>query len=483
MSGQEKWSIEEEAFIKKALAAIPETPKDRITENVRKTLQKNNYIYDVHVHAFDKKSINELYFVFQFIREYIKGGGNNGSMSDQELAATRLLEKMEVNSIEDIYGKKGKRVPEWREIERIISSVVRERGALMESEKGELEVKSTSEFFWFILRRFFKSGTQSEMLDFYYQDYSLHRQVPKFHNKDMITCLLMMDFYKEFADRTPKKSMWKQVLEINELADRKDGHPVLPFLALDPRRVGETGKENLYELFLKAFDRNKGGRFFGVKLYPALGYSVSDYRLEPFYHVCEKLNIPVVSHCGGEMVSTFKTTIKVYKDFDDKKEITVERNQDVNGNARRQRIFNLNDPSEFVPVLEKFKKLKLNIAHFGGNDAWIPLDLNKVYHERVGTTVDLMSKYDGVFTDFSFCLTDKGTYQKLNRIIRNNNIVKDRLMYGTDYWVVLFNDDDKFKECLNLFSENVLSDQNVMQRMLTNNPDEYLFKEVYERSE
>src|SRR5690606_23491665 len=129
-------------------------------------------------------------------------------------------------------------------------------------------------------------------------------------------CLLMMDFHKEFGKRFPKKSLWEQVEEINQLADKKNGHPILPFFAVDARREKEEGKGNLYNLFLKAFDPKEGGRFFGVKLYPALGVSPSDELLLPIYEVCEKLNIPIVTHCGGEDVSTFSDPIEVHMNFD-----------------------------------------------------------------------------------------------------------------------------------------------------------------------
>ncbi len=65
----------------------------------------------------------------------------------------------------------------------------------------------------------------------------------------LIYAVLMMDI--EYGLKLkPTKTMSSQVVELIGLAKKK---PVLPFLAIDPRRADETTPENLYELFLKCF--------------------------------------------------------------------------------------------------------------------------------------------------------------------------------------------------------------------------------------
>ncbi len=65
----------------------------------------------------------------------------------------------------------------------------------------------------------------------------------------------------------PAKEFYEQLTELKWLTKEE---PILPFLAVDPRRAELEGKDNLYELFLNAFAED-GSSFFGVKCYPSLG--------------------------------------------------------------------------------------------------------------------------------------------------------------------------------------------------------------------
>ncbi len=100
------------------------------------------------------------------------------------------------------------------------------------------------------------------------------------------TVLLLIDF-----DYSDDPEMHR--LEAAHIAHRDvcAKHPeLLCFAGVDPRR-GAKGVE-LLERALGEWG------FAGFKLYPPCGYSPSDQRLFPFYEVCRKYQVPVLTHIG-----------------------------------------------------------------------------------------------------------------------------------------------------------------------------------------
>jgi predicted TIM-barrel fold metal-dependent hydrolase len=258
------------------------------------------------------------------------------------------------------------------------------------------------------------------VLEYYLDNIAISRQFG-LKGRPIITSILMMDLEKGWG-RTITKSMTQQIDELKNLANE---HPILPYLAIDPRRA-DDGKDNLYDLFLKAFTEGDV-KFFGVKIYPSLGYSPSDERLLPIYEICEKKNIPVLTHCGGEIVSTFEKEIEVR--IGSKREIWAENNRiDL---ARR-----LNNPENWEYVLERYKNLKLNVAHFGGDTAWQEYRDNGS-QKRIDKIVELMNVYENVYADFSFNVIEEGIFDTFDVFLSNSIKAKERSLFGTDFWVVL----------------------------------------------
>lgn len=64
----------------------------------------------------------------------------------------------------------------------------------------------------------------------------------------------------------------------------------LVFSGIDPRR-GRAGVD-----FFETTIRDWG--FHGLKIYPPCGYTPSDPRLYPFYEVCQRYRVPVLTHVG-----------------------------------------------------------------------------------------------------------------------------------------------------------------------------------------
>jgi predicted TIM-barrel fold metal-dependent hydrolase len=201
------------------------------------------------------------------------------------------------------------------------------------------------------------------------------------------------DIRDEILNRKKAKSpynfsqTWGFRDEMNDLIDlvKKRPEDLYPFFAVDPRREG------VIEAVLNGDLVSKTGPFYGVKLYPRLGYHPNCVDLNPLYHFCSKNDIPITTHCspGG-----FPTEDWQYKD--------------------------LGNPENFRNVLQKYPTLRIDFAHFGNpDDTWRK------------TIVDLM-QYPNVYTDLS-CYTSTDSLNTIKENYWSSELFRSRCMYGTDY--------------------------------------------------
>jgi len=218
-------------------------------------------------------------------------------------------------------------------------------------------------------------------------------------------------------------------LELHALSLKMEGK-VRPFLAVDPRRINVM---SLVRQFVK-----KQGPFYGVKLYPNLGYRI-DLQGNPFwddlFKFCVKDDIPITYHSShGGFNFPFAADCSDY-----------------------------GDPSDWIPVLEKYPTLRVDFAHFGGAIT----DSNKPGYHWKETVAQLLAK-PNVYTDLS-CNDYEARIHAALRLAGTNI---DKVMYGTDNPVMyiacatgidLYNEDfraavEKFDPGVadKVFSENAL---------------------------
>lgn len=245
----------------------------------------------------------------------------------------------------------------------------------------------------------------------------------RFQNYSLGNCVLMLDLETGWKTNI-KKKFSTQVDELNELAKNEK---ILPFLSVDPRRADREDGEDLNTLFQKAFCE-ENSRFVGIKCYPSLGYLPIDDRLDDIFRISAENGIPVTSHCGGNTISTFEKSIDVV--VNGKRQEFI-----IPGKTREERADYLNQPDMWEPVLKKYPKLKLNLAHFGTDSDWKEYKDNGA-NDRIQKILDLINNPNyQVYTDFSYNLIYPKLYDTLKSIIHNNPILKIRLMFGTDFWV------------------------------------------------
>lgn len=220
------------------------------------------------------------------------------------------------------------------------------------------------------------------------------------------------------------KGFEKQVWELLAL---RNAHPdtVFPFLAVDPRRIG------IMDVVIKGHYFSPGGNplvskngpFFGIKLYPRLGYRPMDVEREcpGLYKWCRNNDIPITVHCS--MTGFPPGQNSGYGDF--------------------------GDPAKWIEVLDLYPELRIDFAHFGNNgDGWAQ------------EIVDLMKRpKNNVYTDLS-CYTETERLEAARAMLENNAELKDRLMFGTDFDVMLTTDfitlEKYFEQFKTVFSDEQL---------------------------
>lgn len=262
------------------------------------------------------------------------------------------------------------------------------------------------------LRNFFSENMKEvlERLSSYYKD------------KPTVFSVLTMDMTYGWDKLTSTQSFESQVKAIRKLV--KDDYPILPFLAIDPRNP------KLYEQFIDVFTGENP--FFGVKVYPALGYLPSDPKLMDIYKVCEEKKIPVTTHCGGTIIRSMQNRIELngFKLVSGQLQPISKTIENKRGFISEHDTNFLNDPNKWKPVIFKYPSLKLNMGHYGGIKTW------KKNGSRIGTIKKLMQNGTNVYADFSCNLDNKKALKKFVKKMQNNSINLGRSLFGTDFYMI-----------------------------------------------
>ncbi len=243
-----------------------------------------------------------------------------------------------------------------------------------------------------------------------------------------------------------------------ELRTLRDDHPdiVVPFAAVDPRQ------ERVVEKTIALLEKDG---FRGIKLYPPLGYDPGDARLEPLYAYAEEREIPVMAHCSRYGVY-FRG-----------------RRHPVTGEplpwlGRARVVSRLADPARFVPVLDAHPRLKLCLAHFGGQGEW-----DKFLRRRPGERswlqkiIDMITagEYENLYTDVSYTVFAAERYVHVLNDLLDDPGLRSRVLYGSDFYVV---EDAKIDEPSGLaLLQSVLGDER-FRAIAVENPNRYLASSV-----
>ena len=184
--------------------------------------------------------------------------------------------------------------------------------------------------------------------------------------------------------------------------------------------------KNLYE----------NAHFKGIKLYPPLGYYPNDTRLHPVYEYAQKKDIPIMSHCSRGGVYVKKVTDEMLNESNPIGRTVVKK-------KAKQFSDIYTDPANYDPIATKYPDLKICLAHFGGDTEW-----DKYLEESwqpgrpeadkswLSVILDLIHKHKNIYTDISSTLFQKDCYIDLLLILLENKKVRERVLFGSDYYMM-----------------------------------------------
>jgi hypothetical protein len=195
------------------------------------------------------------------------------------------------------------------------------------------------------------------------------------------------------------------------------------------------------------------GLFVGFKMYPSLGYKPLDKRLpfmhDPkdggcFYSRCMIEGIPILTHCSPGGMTTHE--IKYYMEHDnppsqvqhpshssDTPPDAASTSFEQEGKAIKYFYDNYVHPRAWREVLKKYGKLKLCLAHFGGD-----LFPEGPDNDWIKEIIDLINEYPNVYTDISCWKLDKNK-EIFKELLLNKKFdyLQDRILFGTDWYMTL----------------------------------------------
>ena len=193
-----------------------------------------------------------------------------------------------------------------------------------------------------------------------------------------------------------------------------------------------------------------GSNFFaGIKVYPPIGFDpwpeADGNELKKvmlIYSYCSEKKIPLTTHCsdGGFVLD--------------------EKNAET-----------YTSPARWKKVLEEYPDIKLNFAHFGNQGNLLFIFQNRKWQKEI---IQLMGKYQNVYTDFSCRAFNDGYYKFLKKVIGNDKNLLERILFGTDFMINLLWI-DSYNEYLNKFRTTEYLSHREKELFCSTNPTRFLF--------
>lgn len=280
-------------------------------------------------------------------------------------------------------------------------------------------------FLWIISKDKTFSGA-ARFLDMFAKDVEdIWKKWAALYPDDAVFCPLTMDM--DYSIKGKEKYNFRQQVDSVMKLMKKYPNRIIPFLCMNPRNP------KMQEYFTDVMCNGLSTHgFWGVKVYPNLGYSVSDPRLMPIYAKCVEFGIPVTVHCSLTRVHTTDKKILVHHTkVVDGKPVSWDETKTFKTEDDYSNYFS--HPKAWAPVLELYPELRLNFAHFGSLEkGW---DGEIAWYMRAKKP-DESLLYPNLFTDVAYTLWEKSVFAKIKSYMEDP-LISTRIMYGTDNYMVL----------------------------------------------
>ncbi len=345
----------------------------------------------------------------------------------------------------------------------------------------------------FFLRRFLKGKTSADLLAAQFSRYNHVFEKKKSRQRPHVFIVeLMVDMERGIGPA--KKPFYRQWQELSALRGlSKHGKSVIPFLALDPRNP------NIYADFLAAFSGtakriNQTSQefldtafpFFGISIHPSLGYLPSDPVLMDIYRVCAAKKIPVTTHSGDAF-------IRFSGDRQTGKYCVAEAGQKL---AEQDYAFDcaafgsahkasevasfFNAPYNWIPVMETFPTLKLNLGSFGGPEAWDQYRKGRP-DTQVHAAMDMVIRYPNVYADIAGAYSVKNELASIREMLYHQHfspaqrdVFRTKFLHGTGFYLTEYG---KVLESKVLYLINAFGgDKAMLNQICVHNPMRFLFE-------
>lgn len=195
--------------------------------------------------------------------------------------------------------------------------------------------------------------------------------------------------------------------------------------------------------------RSIGSHYFiGIKVYPPLGFDPwpdndkkEMVKVRYLYQFCVDNNVPITSHCspGGFLVSN------EYKNY--------------------------SSPNKWEQVLNSYPDLRLNLAHFGGEE------MGK-WRDKIVELI-LCGKYANFYTDISYQGVHKNSYNSLRTLLDRYDShqrmkLMEHIIFGTDFMINL-QDIRSYSEYLKNFTDTESVTPEEKDMMCCRNAEKFLY--------
>lgn len=331
------------------------------------------------------------------------------------------------------------------------------------------------------------SHSQSEMAELMEKDlkgnYLEDKDIPyiqdkvfRFANHEFdkyVICPMVMDFTSRqalediyYKTHSPKDAFWYAEKMLSTVRafykENKDSMiEILPFAGITTPSYTLEEVETWLNTYFRRFktseryQNKRRPRFFGIKLYPPLGFDPIPTdpdeiaKVECVYAYAQKNRIPITTHCddGGYRVTDVETS---------------HRNT---------------SPEAWVQVLQKYPDLKLNFAHFGRQYQRTRfLQKQEKWRDAI---IDLVLEYKHVYADISFNGVSPDYYEHMVEKLAHlkaeeRETLTKRLMFGSDFMINL-SKVQSYHHYLKIFEESPLDLQDKL-RFTGANCKAYLFE-------